>query len=128
MAAIAFDTLKYARKLMAAGIPVQQAEAQAEIMAEAFLINTDALVTKDYLDARFAEFEARMESRMDSRFAENNQRIDKRFAEQGARIDALAHRMELGFSDIHGKLRLQNWILAVVVASTVLPALQQLLT
>lgn len=52
MAAIAFDTLKYARKLMAVGVPEKQAEAQAEIMAEAFLINTDTLVTKDYLDAR----------------------------------------------------------------------------
>ena len=92
MAAIAFDTLKYARKLIAAGVPKQQAEAQTEIMAEAFLINTDALVTRDYLDARLGEFEAR---------------LDVRFAE----IDA--------------KFRLQNWILAVVMASTVIPALHE---
>ena len=45
MAAIGFDTLKFARKLKAAGVPEQQAEAQAEIMAEAFLLNMDALVT-----------------------------------------------------------------------------------
>ena len=44
MAAIAFDTLKFARKLKAAGVPEPQAEAQAEIMAEAFLLNMDALL------------------------------------------------------------------------------------
>ena len=35
MAAIAFDTLKCARRLIDAGVPQQQAEAQAEVMAEA---------------------------------------------------------------------------------------------
>lgn len=55
MAAIAFDTLKCARRLKAAGFTEQQAEVQAEVMAEAFVSNLDALVTKDYLDAKLAE-------------------------------------------------------------------------
>lgn len=97
MAAIAFDTLKYARKLIAAGVPEQQAEAQTEIMAEAFLINTDALVTKDYLDAR----------------------LDARFVE-------LEGRLDVSFAEIDAKFRLQNWILAVVMASTVIPAFHEL--
>ena len=62
MAAIAFDTLKAARRLKAAGVPEEQAEVQAEIMAEAFVFNMDALVTKDYLDARLKELEARFDS------------------------------------------------------------------
>ena len=62
MAAIAFDTLKAARRLKQAGVPEEQAEAQAEIMAEAFVFNIESLVTKDYLDTRFGEFEARLES------------------------------------------------------------------
>ena len=66
MAAVAFDTLKFARRLREAGVPEAQAEAQAELMAEAFLFNLNALVTKDYLEARLAEFEARI----DTRFAE----------------------------------------------------------
>jgi hypothetical protein len=66
MAAIAFDTLKAARRMIEAGMPPKQAEAQAEVMAEAFVFNVDSLVTKDYLDARFAEQEARI----DVRFAE----------------------------------------------------------
>jgi len=61
MAAIAFDTLKAARRLIAAGVPATQAEAQAEVMAEAFVFNVDKLVTQDYLDARFTEHEARLD-------------------------------------------------------------------
>jgi len=104
MAAIAFDTLKCARRLKAAGYTDKQAEAQAEIMAEAFVFNVDALVTKDYLDARFAEQEAR---------------IDTRFVEQDARID-------LKFEGIKGQFRLVYWMLAVSITSTVIPAIQQL--
>jgi len=87
MAAIAFDTLQCARKLQAAGRTEQQADALAEIMAEAFVHNIDRLVTKDYLDAR----------------------LDARFAE------------------VDGKFRLVYWMLAVVIASTTIPALHNLL-
>ena len=60
MAAVAFDTLRCARRLKAAGFTQQQAEVQAEVMAEAFVLNIDALVTKDYLDARFAVVEGKL--------------------------------------------------------------------
>jgi len=70
MAAVAFDTLKCARRLKDVGYTDQQAEVQAEIMAEAFVFNIDALVTKDYLDAR-----------LDARFAEQNAHIEVQFAE-----------------------------------------------
>ena len=63
MCAIAFDTLKFARRLMEVGVPEKQAEVQAELMAEAFLYNMDSLVTKDYLEARFAEQDARIDVR-----------------------------------------------------------------
>ena len=97
---------------MAAGVPEEQAEAQAEIMAEAFLLNMDALVTKDYLDARFAEQDARM---------------DIRFAEQDARIDARFAGIDTRFAEVDGKFRLLMWMLAVVMASTVIPAVHRLL-
>ena len=50
MAAIAFDTLKFARRLKEVGVPEAQAEAQAELMAEAFDFNLNTQVTKDYLE------------------------------------------------------------------------------
>jgi hypothetical protein len=76
MAAIAFDTLKFARRLKEVGVPEAQAEAQAELMAEAFVYNMDAMVTRDYL-----------EQCLDARFASQDARIDKKFADQDARID-----------------------------------------
>lgn len=141
MAAIAFDTLKFARKLKDAGVPENQAEAQAEIMAEAFLLNMDALVTTDYLDARFAEQDARMDTRfveqdarMDIRFAEHDARLDTRFVEHDARIDvrftdldARFARIDIRFAEMDGKFRLLTWMLAVVMASTVIPAVNKLL-
>jgi hypothetical protein len=60
MAAVAFDTLKCARRLKAAGFSELQAEAQAEVMAEAFVLNIEALVTRDYLDARLAVLEGKL--------------------------------------------------------------------
>jgi hypothetical protein len=53
-----FDTLKYVRRLEKAGVSTEQAEAQAEVLTEAFNVNLEELVTKDYLAARLAELKA----------------------------------------------------------------------
>ena len=63
MAAIAFDTLKFARRLIEVGVPDRQAEVQAELMAEALLLNIDSVVTKDYLNARLAEQDVKFDAR-----------------------------------------------------------------
>ncbi|MEH6518276.1 MAG: hypothetical protein V7742_16495 [Halioglobus sp.] len=83
MAAVAFDSLKRARRLKDAGYTDKQAEVQAEIMAEAFVSNIDSLVTKDYLDAR----------------------------------------LQTQSVEIKGDFRLIYWMLAIVIASTVIPTL-----
>jgi hypothetical protein len=100
MALIAFDTLAYARRLIAVGVPEEQASVQAEVMAETLLHNVDSIVTTDFLDARLAEFEHKM---------------DKRFGE-----------MEVKFALIDGKFRLIYWMLGIVIASTTLPQLVSL--
>jgi hypothetical protein len=143
MAAIAFDTLKFVRRLQEAGVPAEQAEAQAEVMAETFLHNTDRLVTTDYLDARLSEQDARIDARfagidarldgMDVRFAG----IDARFAGIDARLDGIDARLvgidvrlagfDVSLTELKGDLRLQRWILGAIAASTVLPALNTLL-
>ena len=94
MAAIAFDTLRFARRLIEAGVPDRQAEVQAELMAEAFVFNMDSVVTKDYLDARLAE--------------------------QDAKVDAR-------FAILESKINLHSWMLAIIAASTVIPAITRLL-
>ena len=98
MAAIAFDPLEYTHQLEASGVPREQAEVHAKAMTAMFLHNFDALVTKDYLDSRFNEFETRIEAKMDKRFAE----IDVRFA----RV---------------------NLLLGVILVAVAIPALQSLL-
>jgi hypothetical protein len=57
MATIAFDTLKLARRLEAAGFPREQAAGAAEAIAE---VVGEAIVTRDYLDRRLGETDARI--------------------------------------------------------------------
>jgi len=76
MAAVAIDSLEYAHQLEAVGMPREQAEAVAKGLTTMFIHNFDSLVTRDYLDTRFSEFETRVEANMDKRFAE----VDKHFA------------------------------------------------
>jgi len=64
MAVIPFDTLGCACRLKEAGFTAKQAEAQTEIMAEAFVHNVEALVTRDYLDARLESFEERVNGKL----------------------------------------------------------------
>lgn len=116
MSALAFDSLKFARRLKEAGVPEQQAEAQAEVMAETFGFYVDNLVTKDYLDARFAE----QDGKIDKRFAAQDIRIEARFAQQDMYI-------EQRFSRIDVKLNVMAAISAVIAASVLPLALGSLL-
>ena len=105
MAVVAFDPLEYAQQLEAAGMPRAQAEVVAKGLTTMFIHNFDALVTKDYLDTRFLEFE----SRMDLRFAEMESRMDSRFAS-----------METRFARV-------NVMLGVILAALAIPVLQTVL-
>lgn len=60
MATLTFDTLKFANKLKAAGLPPDQAEAQAEALAEVIELNIQDLVTKDGLTISLKDFEQRL--------------------------------------------------------------------
>jgi len=60
--AVAFDTLKLARKLEAAGFAQKQAADTSEALAEA--LTTAELVTKEYLDFRLRETELRLEAKI----------------------------------------------------------------
>ena len=97
MAITAFDTYKFIRRLEQAGMPVEQAEVQAEVLMEAFTVNLEALVPKEHLNPRFAEQQAY---------------TDTRFAEQGARIDWV--------------IRYFGWTQAVILTAVIFPYLQRL--
>jgi len=98
MSAVAFDTLKFARRLKEAGVSDRHAEAEAEALAEAFESYTEDLATK--ADIR------ELATRIDGRFKE----FDGRLKAMDARID--------------GRLTLLTWMLALVVVVTAVPALK----
>jgi hypothetical protein len=79
MAVVAFDPLEYAQQLEAAGMPRAQAEVVAKGLTAMFIHNFDSLVTKDYLDVRLSEFEARLLSMVDMHLNEFDKRVDLRF-------------------------------------------------
>lgn len=78
-------------------------------MKEAFVQNVDALVTRDYLNARVAEFETRIEAKIDSRFTG----VYSRFAG----IDVRLERMEYKFNLVY-------WMQALTIACVVIPVLR----
>ena len=152
MAAIAFDTLAYVRRVVAGGVPREQAEAQADAMKEAFVHNIDALVTRDYLDTRFTEFETRVEANMDKRFSameasvaerfsametsvaerfssvdQQFSSVDQQFSSMNKQVLGLESRMDVQFATINTELRWLKWLIVTCIAATVWPSLSGLI-
>jgi hypothetical protein len=61
MSPVAFDTLKLARQLEAAGFPAQQAQDVASALSETI---GDVIVTREYLDLRLGEMRAELDLRL----------------------------------------------------------------
>ena len=108
MAAVAFDPLGYTHDLEATGVPREQAEVHAKAMTAMFLHNFDALVTTDYLDTRFTEFETRIEAKLDKRFSAMEASVDRRFSAMEASMDqrfsAMEASMDQRFSAIEASM------------------------
>jgi hypothetical protein len=97
-------------------MPRAQAEVVAKGLTAMFIHNFDALVTKDYLDTRFSEFEARI----DLRFADLESRLELRFAD-------VESRMDLRFADMETRFARVNVMLGVILAALAIPVLQTVL-
>ncbi|HKK23803.1 MAG TPA: hypothetical protein VJ947_08965 [Pseudohaliea sp.] len=128
MSSAGFDTLRFSRGLREVGVPEQQADRQAELMAEAFSTFADELVTRDYfsevLDARLtrhgAELEQRIVEKMTLRFAEQDAKFEARFAGQDAKFESHDAR----FSKQDRILLLHTWMLGLITLVLVVPQLQ----
>lgn len=131
MTTLAFDTLRYARRLKEAGVPESQAEVQAELMAEAFGFYSDNLLTKDHftevLSARFAEQEARFEAKLEAGLDSVESRIEKRFREHDSKLErglgVLDMKMDQRFNKQDANHRVLTWMLSMVIVTVVLPQL-----
>ncbi|MEO5329777.1 MAG: CCDC90 family protein [Magnetococcus sp. THC-1_WYH] len=101
MTAITFDTLKYVKTLKAAGFDEQQAEALAVTQADVLAKNLDDLATK----ADIKELEGATK----------------------ANIKELEGKMREFEARVMGEIRLNRWMLALIIIVTVLPALKSLI-
>ena len=152
MTTLAFDSLKYARRLKDAGVPESQAEVQAELMAEAFGFYADNIVTKDYLDSTLRAAFAEQDAKFEKRFAAIDQRfidIDKRFAAIDQRFSAIdqqfvdlrtelvtmintrMNQQDVKLASIeatmNGNFRVLSALMGVTLLAVAVPAIQSLL-
>jgi hypothetical protein len=100
MTAITFDTLKFANRLKAAGVPPAQAEAEAEALSEVFETGLNELTTR----ADLRELGRLLGSEMDQRFAKMEQRFS---------------RVDQQFTEQKGELLLLKWMMGVIVAGVI---------
>ena len=124
MAAVAFDSLEYAHQLEAAGMPRAQAEMIAQGLTSMFVHNFDSLVTKDYLDARFSEQSARLDTmdvKFDAKLALLSTEIDAKFRLFSAEFDA---KLGLLSAEIDGKLGKLYVMLGVIMVGVAVPIIQ----
>ncbi len=120
MATLAFDSLQYARRLKAAGVPESQAEVQAEMMAEAFGFYADNIVTRDYLDATLRVAFAEQDAKFDQRFAAQQTMITTRLNQQDVRLASIEATM-------NGNFRVLSALMGVTLLAVAVPAIQSLL-
>ena len=109
MTTLAFDSLKYARRLRDAGVSESQAEVQAELMAEAFGFYADNIVTKDYLDATLRAAMTELEARLDARLNQQDVKL--------ASIEAT----------MNGNFRVLSALMGVTLLAVAVPAIQSVL-
>ena len=111
MAESAFDTMDSARKLKAAGIEAEQAEAIVEVMGQ----SVNQLVTREHFNLTVEHFDLTVE-RFDTEVAKLSDRIDTSLdslrTELIARIDTgldslrteLIARIDTGLAEVHAKI------------------------
>ena len=138
MSAVAFDSLEYAQQLEAVGMSREQAEVVAKGVTRMFIHNFDSLVTRDYLDTRFTEFETRIEAKMDRRFAELAGDINRRFGEMTGEFDRRLGELasdtdrrfaavDVRFERVEGKFNLVYWMQGLTLACVVVPLIRSFL-
>ena len=98
---IKFDTHEYVRNLIEAGIPAQQAEAQAtalsQAMAEATVAPSELVLLRTDMIARIEMLRAEMNGKFDALRDEMNGKFDALRDEMNSKFDALREQMNSKF-------------------------------
>jgi hypothetical protein len=89
------------------------------------------LVTKDYLDSRFNEFETRLEAKLDKRLTEFALDIDKRFTgidkhftDLETDINRRFAAVDVRFERIEGRFNLVYWMQGLTIICVVIPLIR----
>ena len=106
---IKFDTLEYARRLVEAGIPADQADAHAQALSE-------ALATASVTPAELVLVRSELLARMDTLKSEVYARIDLLKVEIDARLDRIEERVDGIEALVESKLRPLRWLLGIALA------------
>jgi tetrahydromethanopterin S-methyltransferase subunit G len=117
------DTLDYAKKLEAAGVPKAQAELQAsalnDALASSVASSSDLSNLEQAIDGRFASLQAKIDARfqqVDARFDNVDARfdhVDLKLAHLESRVEARIGSVEL---KLGRKIETLQWMFGVIVA------------
>jgi len=137
MPVAAFDTLKYARSLRDAGLPLDQADAQAAALADA-LSNTlqsslqnlatrsDVETLRQSLDTRINKLESRIdqvEAKLESKFDQVEAKMESKFDQVEAKMDQIATKLDARITQVdtslRGELILLRWMVGATLTAVV---------
>jgi hypothetical protein len=114
---IKFDTLEYVRRLIDAGIPADQAEAQAsaltDVLAEATVAPSEVVLLRSDMIARIEMLRADIYAKLDAleeRFNAKLEALEERF---NAKLEALEQRLIARFN---AKITTLYWMVGISMA------------
>jgi hypothetical protein len=129
------DTLEYAKKLKTAGVPAEQAEAQAaalgEALAHSVAFRGDLVSLESNLSTKTANMESRLqsnvegvESRLQSKIEGVESRLESKIEGVESRLESkiegvesrLVSKIEAVKLELRGKLDALRWMFGVLVA------------
>ena len=133
MTAATFDTLKFANTLKAAGVPPQQAEAQAVAFAEVIQLNFRELATKSDLEqlakatrSDLEQLAKALKSDLEQLAKATKSETEQLGRELRSEIRDESAKLKLEITQIRGELTLIKWMLGVVITLTTVIAVRLL--
>jgi DNA anti-recombination protein RmuC len=131
---IKFDTLQYTNSLIEAGIPADQAEAQAQALTQAMdeatvapselvLLRTDILARIEMLriemDGKFSELRAEMNGKFNELRAEMNGKFNELRAEMNGKFDAMRAYIDRKLTTVYWMIGLTLALQAVQITALI---------
>lgn len=122
MSALTLDTLKYAKRLKAAGVAPEQAEAQAEALAEVCEAGGAELVTRADLKEQITVLRSELQEQLTGMRGEMQENATSLRAEMkettaSLRFDLreLELRMDARFAEVDSRFQLLHWMLGLLL-------------